>query len=298
MMSKSPLMVDFTTKDGDSMIYPRAALLSSYASNWDIHFRYHSQPQYEMPEHSSNQNCIIMHHCTLQSPIIETIEGVSQASRINWGKITVLPANVRNKAFWETEYEFITLAFEPNIFIQYITEAIDVDNVELLPTLSHPDPLIHGIALALKSELESNQLGGRVYVDSLVTALMAHLLRNYSVKNPTQSFCKNALPKRKLQQVLDYIHAHLDQDLTLFKLAAIVYMSPSYFSTLFKQSTGLAPHQYIIRYRVERAKQLLLEGKLSIAEISTLVGFTHQSHLSYHFRRRFGSSPKVFISSQ
>jgi AraC family transcriptional regulator len=160
-----------------------------------------------------------------------------------------LPANTRNRAFWETEYKFITLAFKPNILIRYVAETIDVNNIELLPTLSHPDPLVHGIALALKSELESNQLGGRVYVDSLVTALMAHLLRNYSVKKFTQPLCKNGLPKRKLQQVQDYIHAHIDEDLTLFKLAAIVYMSPSYFSTLFKHSKYLLEE---LKYQIGR----------------------------------------------
>ncbi|OKH55658.1 AraC family transcriptional regulator [Calothrix sp. HK-06] len=298
MMSKNPLVVDFTKQDGDLMIYPRAALLSSYASNWDIDFRYHRQPQYDMVEHSSKQHRIIVHDLTLQAPMLEIVEEFSQPSNINRGAITVVPANLRNRASWEAEHQFITLSFESNMLLRYVAEATDASNIELLPTLSRPDPLIHSIAIALKSELESNKLGGRLYVDSLFTALMAHLLRNYSTKKCTLPSSTNGLPKRKLQQVLDYIHDNIDEDLTLFKLAAIAHISPSYFSSLFKQSTGLAPHQYIIRYRVERAKQLLLKGKLSIAEISILVGFTHQSHLSYHFRRHFGSSPKKFIESQ
>jgi AraC family transcriptional regulator len=298
MLSKQPLVIDFTKEDGESIIYPRAALLSSDASNWDINFRYHHQPQYEMVEHSSKQHRIVVHDLALEVPMIEVIEEFSQPSNINRGAITVIPANLRNRAFWEAEHQFITLTFESNMLLRYIEEATDARNVELLPTLSRHDPLIHSIAIALKSELESNKLGGRLYVDSLVAALMTHLLRNYSVQKCTLPSSTSGLSKRKLQQVLDYIYTHIDEDLTLFKLAAIVHISPSYFSSLFKQSTGLAPHQYVIRHRVERAKQLLLEGKLSIAEISTSVGFTHQSHLSHHFRHHFGSSPKKFIESQ
>ena len=86
--------------------------------------------------------------------------------------------------------------------------------------------------------------------------------------------------------------------ITLAELAAIAHMSPSYFSRLFKQSTGLSPHQYVIQDRVDRAKQLLLRRELSIAEISYCLGFTHQSHFSHHFKRLVGSSPKVFLASQ
>ncbi|WP_277128053.1 helix-turn-helix domain-containing protein [Chlorogloeopsis fritschii] len=95
---------------------------------------------------------------------------------------------------------------------------------------------------------------------------------------------------------MQYGYEHLDQDLTLATLAAIARMSPSYFSRLFKQSTKLSPHQYVIQCRVDRAKQLLRQGELSIAEIAFSLGFTHQSHFSYHFKRLVGSSPRAFLN--
>jgi AraC family transcriptional regulator len=107
-----------------------------------------------------------------------------------------------------------------------------------------------------------------------------------------------ALPKQKLRQVTDYIEQHLEDDLGLVELATLVQMSPSYFSSLFKKATGLAPHQYVIQQRIERAKQLILQGELSIAEIAYRLGFTHQSHLSRHFKRLVGVTPKAFLKSQ
>lgn len=151
-----------------------------------------------MVEHSSKQHRIIIHDFALQAPMIEMIEEFSQPSNINRGVITVIPANLRNWAFWEAEHQFITLTFESNLLLRYIAEATDARNVELLPTLSRPDPLIHSIAIALKSELESNKLGGRLYVDSLVSALITHLLRNYSVQKCTLPSSTSGLPKRKL----------------------------------------------------------------------------------------------------
>jgi AraC family transcriptional regulator len=72
-------------------------------------------------------------------------------------------------------------------------------------------------------------------------------------------------------------------------------MSPHYFSRLFKRSTGFAPHQYLIKCRIERAKQLLLKGKLTIAEVAYSVGFANQGHLNYHFKRLVGITPKTML---
>lgn len=106
------------------------------------------------------------------------------------------------------------------------------------------------------------------------------------------------LSRHQLKQVTDYIEHHLDQDLTLSELATIAQISPSYFSALFKQSIGLAPHQFVIQRRIERAKQLLRQGKASIADIAHDLGFTHQSHLSRHFKRLVGVTPKAFLKGQ
>ncbi|MEL6166985.1 MAG: AraC family transcriptional regulator, partial [Cyanobacteria bacterium J06628_3] len=87
---------------------------------------------------------------------------------------------------------------------------------------------------------------------------------------------------------------YLDSDLSLNQLASSVQMSPHYFSRLFKETTGFTPHQYVINCRVKRAKELLKQGKLSIAEIAKEVGFVDQSHLHRYFKRKVGITPKQF----
>jgi AraC family transcriptional regulator len=218
--------IDLASKADSFMLYPYKALVSSASADWDrFYLQYHRQPPYEMVEHSCTQHRIIIHDRTLQSPMIETIEELTQPTQISYGRITVIPANARNWACWNTEHQFIALAFESTLLAQHVAEAPDIKDVELTPTLSRPDPLIHSIGLALKTELESNGMGGRLYVNAMTTALIAHLLCHYSTQKQMLPAVASGLPKRKLQQLVDYIHAHLEQDLT-FRVEAIDRTSP------------------------------------------------------------------------
>jgi AraC family transcriptional regulator len=92
---------------------------------------------------------------------------------------------------------------------------------------------------------------------------------------------------------IDYIHANLDCNIGLTELADLAQMSLSHFSRLFKQSTGYSPHQFVIKCRVDRARELLLKSDLSIADITYQVGFANQGHLTNHFKRLLGVTPKV-----
>ena len=86
----------------------------------------------------------------------------------------------------------------------------------------------------------------------------------------------------------------LVQELSLTALAAVAQMSPYYFSRLFKQSTGLSPHQYVLQQRVEWAKRLLAEARLSITDVAQRVGFASQAHLTLVFRQRVGATPRQY----
>jgi AraC family transcriptional regulator len=97
-----------------------------------------------------------------------------------------------------------------------------------------------------------------------------------------------------LREAIAYINDHLDRNLSLAELAALVQMSPYYFASLFKQSTGLAPHQYITKCRIERAKQLLKKRELTIMEICQQVGFQSQSHFTRVFRKHTATTPKAY----
>jgi AraC family transcriptional regulator len=94
--------------------------------------------------------------------------------------------------------------------------------------------------------------------------------------------------------VIEHIQQNLDKDLTLAELAAVVYMSPYHFARLFKGSTGLPPHRFVVRQRIARASAFLATRELSIAQISQMVGFRTPSHFTTVFRRVRGITPRGY----
>jgi AraC-like DNA-binding protein len=103
-----------------------------------------------------------------------------------------------------------------------------------------------------------------------------------------------SLPSCRLRRVTEYIQQNLDKDLTLGELAAVVYMSPYHFARLFKGSTGVPPHRFVVRQRIARASAFLATQELSIAQISRLVGFRTPSHFTTVFRRVTGITPRGY----
>ena len=104
----------------------------------------------------------------------------------------------------------------------------------------------------------------------------------------------HALPGSKLRRVTEHIQAHLDQDLTLAHLGAVVYMSPYHFARRFQHRTGLVPHRFAVQQRIARARGVLATPERSIAEISRLVGFRTPSHFTTVFRRVTGLTPGAY----
>jgi AraC family transcriptional regulator len=96
---------------------------------------------------------------------------------------------------------------------------------------------------------------------------------------------------------MEYIEAHLDHGLTLEQLAAVACMSPYHFARLFKRSTGMPPHRFVVRKRIECAIGLLAAPELSVARISRMVGFRTPSHFTTMFRRMAGIPPSAYRAS-
>ena len=100
-------------------------------------------------------------------------------------------------------------------------------------------------------------------------------------------------------QNIDYIMANLDNRPTLERMAELVHFSPDHFARQFKAATGLAPYQFVIARRVERAQELLCgRQELSLAEVAIGAGFSDQSQLCLHFKRIAGVTPGHFRASR
>jgi AraC family transcriptional regulator len=293
------LVVDFVKEkeEGYKRIFSRAPLLSSVSTQWDgILVAYDYLEPGQIPEISVKQHGIGI-FVEMPKPVQaeRLIDGQFRREQVLQGDVVIVPANTWHRTTWNRAGGAIVVGLEPKEFARTIDEIIERDRIELIPHFATPDPLVHQIGLALKRALENSGSNSRLYAETMTTALMVHLLQYYSAQQLTIPTYTGGLSKLKLQQVVDYIHAHLDRDLSLKELAAIVQMSAHYFSQLFKQSTGITPHQYVIHCRIERAKELLKQRKLTISDVAKVVGFVDQSHFHRHFKRLVGITPKAFL---
>lgn len=107
-----------------------------------------------------------------------------------------------------------------------------------------------------------------------------------------------ALNSTMLDLVINYIRDNLHRNITLLELSSLASLSPRHFCAAFKEATGKPPHQFQIECRVERAKALLFDRDLSLANVALMVGFSSQSHLNDHFRRLSGLTPVQFRRHQ
>ena len=107
----------------------------------------------------------------------------------------------------------------------------------------------------------------------------------------------SSLPGGVLRRVLEHIDANRHRALSLSELSALAHMSTFHFSRLFKQSTGVSPHRFLIGRRIERAKELLATDSASIASIAQAVGFRTASHFTTVFHRSIGMTPSAYRSA-
>lgn len=97
-----------------------------------------------------------------------------------------------------------------------------------------------------------------------------------------------------IEVALQYIKTYYNTDLTLEKVASIVYLNPVYFSQVFKQKTGFGFKEYVIHLRMEQAKQLLLNPQLKLVDISERIGYQDVKHFTQVFRKRFNVTPTEY----
>jgi AraC-like DNA-binding protein len=195
---------------------------------------------------------------------------------------------------WQETAESCTSAVHPVLLMHSPYDTREADRVMIVPSLPAHDPLLQHLALVLQSAVEGEGVAGQIYAESLADALVVHFLKRYAAVRPSLQEVTGGLSPYKLRLTTAYIQAHLAQELSLATLAAVAQTSPAHFARLFKHATGLAPHQYVIRYRMAHAKRLLAETDVSLIDIGLQVGCADQSHFTALFRTHVAQTPKAF----
>jgi len=209
--------------------------------------------------------------------------------------VLIVPAGTPNVCWHSEPAELVFIRLEPFLIAEAAAATgIDPARVEIKNNFGERDSQIGAISLTLMDETISPGLGGHLYVESLTTQLIVHLLRRHAITPRLFSEPTGGLSPARLQRVLDFIGDQLERDLPLAEMAAAVHLSSYHFARQFKQAVGVSPHQYIIQQRVEAAKRLLARDDLTISQVAATVGFADHSHLTRYFKRLVGLSPAAY----
>ncbi|WFU41478.1 AraC family transcriptional regulator [Bradyrhizobium sp. CB82] len=165
---------------------------------------------------------------------------------------------------------------------------IPVHNVT--PLLVERDVIIQHLAQAVEQALCENVSNSDLFIEPIARALADRVSAISRSSEPWQVQTAG-LPDYELRRLQDFIEANLEREITLAAMASACGIGTKSFVRAFAATTGKSPYQYVIAARVERAKRLIEQNQLGLAEIALRCGFSHQEHLTRAFRRLTGQTP-------
>jgi AraC family transcriptional regulator len=173
-------------------------------------------------------------------------------------------------------------------------ERLTERSLEIVPTDVVTDDRLTHLLFALDAERARGYSTGKLFVDSIETALANILLTSFNTFTPRSIPGKGGMARHVLRRVVEFMHANMDKQIDLKDLADCAGLSLSHFSLQFRASTNQSPHQYMLRLRIERSKELLKDFRLSVLDVGLEVGFRNQQHFATVFRNSVGVPPSVY----
>jgi AraC family transcriptional regulator len=251
---------------------------------------------YEASYRAVRDHLVILH---IDGPVVVgRVDGKSQQRRtVRPGGSSVLPGGMAFSVQLEGGFESLHVYLRDAVLREVAAELLGGDpaRIELVPRLGAQDPLLEQLALGIREALMAPDPASAVYADQLARTLGARLLRAHSNRIPRPAEPpRGGLTRTQLARAIEFMDANLAERLGLDEIAGAVGLCPAHFIRQFKVSTGMAPHKYLVRLRLARAKRLLRETDLSIAQIAFECGFCHQEHMTRFFGQHAGTTPAVF----
>lgn len=189
----------------------------------------------------------------------------------------------------------IVLAYKQPLASRIMAEYTRETSVQLVPGQVQPSVRGANFAQALQAFFtDAQHRGGTLYLESLATLVMGHVIRHRSTLSGRLKRVPDCLTPKQVKTIVEYIQAHLQSDLSLYQIADQIGVSPYYLAHTFKGTTGISPHQYVLHCRLEHAQRLLRDTQMSIAAISYEVGFGNQSHMTTVFRKSLNLTPRMY----
>lgn len=206
------------------------------------------------------------------------------------GDLILARRNTEEWVRWVSKAEMLMLELSDAAF-QNIADATGTNHVEIKGTPYLQDRRIGSLIEAVEVEQASGFPSGRIFLESVATALASALMQTRGILRRPLKSNMAALSPFQLRKVTEKIRGHIDQDLSVADLAEAAGLSTAYFSEAFRKTTGCPPHQFLLRARVERAKELLRTSDKTVIEVALACGFQSSQQLAKVFQRLLKATP-------
>jgi AraC family transcriptional regulator len=166
--------------------------------------------------------------------------------------------------------------------------------VELGHLCKMGDVRLAALARAVNAERIAGFPSGRLFLDSIEQAIAAALFDAFRGQSRSVRPLRGGLGPARLRTIKELVYAKIEDELTLIEMAQSVELSPAHFSRMFRESTGETPHQFVLRNRIERAKEMLRAPLARVLDVAVACGFKTQQHFARVFRHECGTSPTEY----
>jgi len=210
------------------------------------------------------------------------------------GHVVFCPRREWHNISWHERISVLSIRIPDSALVEAARERLTERSLEIVPRHVVTDDRLTHLLFALDAERARGYSTGKLFVDCIETALANILLTSFNTFAPRSIPCNGGMAPRVLRRVVEFMHANMDKQIGLKDLADCAGLSLSHFSFQFRASTNQSPHQYMLRLRIERSKELLTDFRLSVLDVGLEVGFRNQQHFATVFRSSVGVPPSVY----
>jgi AraC family transcriptional regulator len=223
-----------------------------------------------------------------------TTNGNFEKLLISEGSMHFDPLGIKVGARWTEPHRLLIVMPSQLCLQKALGDTLSIDEVEFLKNTNIQDIQLFNLSMAMLEECKNGFMTGQLYGESISMALASRIITRFSKDPLIPARYDGKIPLWRLNKLKNYINENLHLDLSITDLAKEVNLSEFHFSRMFKQSTGVTPHSFITKKKIDRACELLKQGRYSINDISSALGFKNQTHFSMLFKKILGVSPREF----
>ena len=278
-------------------LFSARPLLDSRFSPWKgLVVEKHSIGAVEVPEHVHSTFCL---HMQTSGPVeMEWQSDGRQAKEItSAGSMILLAPGTKDAVRWNRSSRRLIISMDDEL-IRHASAELEFKQPPTFETRwAFKDTQLQLILAEIEREMEDNWSMGQLYGDMLGMSLSLAVVRKYGHAGISPSDLYGSLPKARLARVFAYMEECSHANLRLADLAEVAGTSVFHFARMFRETTGLPPHKYLLLKRIEKAKILLRASRQNTLEIALATGFTNPSHFAKTFRQIVGASPSEWKAS-